>query len=283
MRKQVINLLSQKLNHEELDLVPKSFDIVGDIALMRVPDVIRHRRLIIAKAIMEVNNHIKTVLCQITPTRGTFRLRKLEHVLGEEKTVTIHREFSCAFQVDLSKVYFSPRLSYERMRIARLVKPGEIVVNMFAGVGTFSIIQAKHSEVKKVYSIDVNPEAIALLNKNIWLNRVEDKVEAMLGDARSIIDNELTNVADRVLMPLPEKAYEYLDVAFKALRLTGGTIHYYDFMNANKIESPIQKTVDKIVSRLKELRILNEITFSRIVRSIGPRWYQTVLDIKIKS
>ena len=138
--------------------------------------------------------------------------------MGERKSETIHKEYGCVFKIDLKKAYFSPRLSYERLRIAKLVKPGEVVLNMFAGVGCYSISIAKHSEPLKVFSIDINPVAFQLLHENSRLNRVEAVVVPIQGDAKQVIDTELLNVADRVLMPLPERANEYLDSAFSALK-----------------------------------------------------------------
>jgi len=283
LRKRVIDLLEGKLPPEELRLVPRSLDVVGDIAIMRVPRETYDRRKQIAEAVMEVNNHIRTVLCQVAPVGGSFRLRKLRWVLGEKKTKTTYREHGCVLNVDLARAYFSPRLAYERMRIAKLVKPGEEVVNMFAGVGSFSIAIAKHSEAGRIYSIDINTEAVALMKENAGLNRVEDKIVPMLGDARDLIEKGLQHVADRVLMPLPERAYEYLGAAILALKPTGGVIHYYDFVHADKYEDPIQKIVGKVSTRLGELNIRHDVSFSRVVRSVGPYWQQAVLDIKCSS
>jgi len=257
--------------------------MVGDIAIIRIPREIYDRRKQVAEAVMEVNNHIRTVLCQVAPVGGSFRLRGLRWVLGEKKTKTTYREHGCVLNVDLARAYFSPRLAYERMRIAKLVKPGEEVVNMFAGVGSFSIAIAKHSEAGRIYSIDINTEAVALMKENAGLNRVEDKIVPMLGDARDLIEKGLQHVADRVLMPLPERAYEYLGAAILALKPTGGVIHYYDFVHADKYEDPIQKIVGKVSTRLGELNIRHDVSFSRVVRSVGPYWQQVVLDIKCSS
>lgn len=280
MRKRVIDLLERKLPPEDLLLVPRSLDVVGDIAVIRVPNEIYDWRETIAQAVMEVNSHIKTVLCQATPVRGPLRLRKLKWVLGEKKTKTTYCEHGCILNVDLARTYFSPRLAYERMRIAKLVQPSEEVVNMFAGVGSFSIAIAKHSEARRIYSIDINAEAVALMKENIGLNRVEDRVVPMLGDSKDLIERSLRHTADRVLMPLPERAYAYCDAATLALKNTGGVIHYYDFIHADKNEDPIQKIVQKVSTRLKELKIRHETSFSRVVRSVGPYWQQVVLDIK---
>jgi len=273
--------LSGKLAPKGVGKVGKSFDIVGDIAIIKVPPDLDGRKEPIARAVMAVNRSVKTVLNQTSPVTGEFRIRELEHVLGERKTWTLHREYGCVFKVDLEKVYFSPRLSFERMRVGKLVGEGEVVVNMFAGVGCFSIIIAKHSPVRMVYSIDVNPEAVQLMRENIFLNRVEERVEAIEGDAEEVVRERLPCLADRVLMPLPEKAYEYLDTAVKALKEGRGRVHYYDFVHAGREEKPINKLIEKTSKRLDELGVEHEITSSRVVRTVAPRLYQIALDIKV--
>jgi len=261
----------------------RGFDIVGDIAIIKVPNNFGDKAKIIAKTIMESHKNVRTVLRQVSPISGDLRLRNLEWVYGEEKTETVHREHGCLFKVDLARCYFSPRLSYEHIRVARQVKPDEVIVNMFAGVGGFSIVIAKHSKAKKIYSIDINPAAVQYMRINSDLNNVKDIMEPIEGDAKEVIISKLKGIADRVLMPLPEKAYEYLDCALMALKPQGGIIHYYDFEHAEKGENPIEKIVRKVSSKLLILNVEFEILFSRIVRSVGPRWYQVVLDMLVKN
>jgi tRNA (guanine37-N1)-methyltransferase len=230
---------------------------------------------------MNIHKNLKTVLVQASPVAGAFRLRRLTHVTGKSKTSTVHKEYGCLFSVDVEKCYFSPRLSHERMRIAGIVTPNETIVNMFAGVGCFSIIIAKHVNVAKVFSIDANPTAIQFMQDNIRLNRVYDKVVPLLGDSKAIINSQLQRVADRVLMPLPEKAFEYLPLAVLALKESGGWIHYYDFDHATKTENPTEKTKLKVAEKLESLDLAFELPFSRVVRSTGPNWYQLALDVHI--
>ncbi len=279
MKKQLRETLSGVLSAEDLRKVYNSFDIVGDIAIIKVPCASLANAQTAAKAIMSVHRNVKTVLLQASPIVGDFRLRSLTYVAGENKTSTVHREFGCLFSVDLAKVYFSPRLSHERMRIARLVEPNETVVNMFAGVGCFSIMIAKHSRAARVFSIDVNPEAFQRMQENIRLNRVYNKVIPLLGDAKEIVDSRLRRVADRVLMPLPEKALEYLPCAVSALKASGGWIHYYDFEYAVKTESLVEKVKSKVTETLDALGVRFEVPFVRVVRSTGPNWFQLVVDV----
>jgi len=283
LKKHLGETLSKLLSPEDLTQVYNSYDIVGNIAIIRLTKTSQRHSQAIAEAILRIHKNVKTVLAQTSPVRGYFRLRRLEFIAGENKTSAIHRESECLFSIDLKECYFSPRLSYERMRITKQVKSGEVIVNMFAGVGCFSIIIAKHSKAEKVYSIDINPVAIQHMQENIRLNRAYEKVVPLLGDAKPIIEKRLSHVGDRVLMPLPEKAFEYLPYASLTLKKLGGWIHYYDFQHASKNEDPIVRVKLKVAKKLDALGADFQIPFGRIVRKTGPNWYQIVLDIKANS
>lgn len=268
------------LTTEEMRLLNSSFDVVGDIAILKNPPALDSRRQLIADLILSSNRYLRTVLNQVSPVEGSHRLRKLEWVAGEDKRITVHKEHGCAFEVDVENTYFSPRLGYERKRVADLVKPRETVINMFAGVGTFSILIARYTPVQ-VYSIDINPTAIQYMRRNVVLNNCQDRVTVVPGDAKGVIESGLAATADRVLMPLPEKAYEYLGVAIHALRETGGVIHYYDFAHAGKSENPVALVTEKVKERMNGFDKAYEFDASRIVRTIGPRWYQVVVDVEV--
>lgn len=283
MGKHRLNKALGKLTPEEHQQLISSYDVVGDIAIIRIRDKLDEKAMLITKAIMDSNKHIKTVLCQTSAVSGTFRIRELQWIGGEKKTITVHMEHRCQFYVDLATSYFSPRLSYEHMRIARLVQPHETVVNMFAGVGCFSIIIAKHSKADRIYSIDINPDAIHFMNENINRNKVENRVIPIEGDAQVIIETGLVGKADRVLMPLPEKSYEYLNSAINALKPSGGWIHFYDSTHANKRDDAIPQIITKVSERLEDLKVDFKVPYSRIVRTVGPNWYQLVLDISVRS
>jgi tRNA (guanine37-N1)-methyltransferase len=258
-----------------------AFDIIGDIAITKLPTHSPAKAEEIAKAIMSVHKSVKAVFIQSSAVAGDFRLRSLTHVAGENRTRTFHKESGCSFAVDVETCYFSPRLMYERRRIAKLVKPNEIVINMFAGVGCFSIIIAKRSESARVFSIDMNPAAIQFMQENIRLNRVYGRVTPLFGDAKTIIENRLQQSADRVLMPLPEKAFKYLPCAVSALKVSGGWIHYHDFEHATKTEDPREKVKLKVSEKLASLNVGFEVPFSRVIRTVGPNWHHIAVDIHV--
>ena len=274
--------LADKLKPKEIQQLYKSYDLIGDIAVLRVPKSLTGYTELIAKTVMDTHREVKSVWRQVGSVSGDFRLRNLEFILGKKTTQACYREHGCVYKTDLQKTYFSPRLSFERLRIAKLVKKAETIVNMFAGVGCYSIAIAKNSEPKNVFSIDVNPLAFKYLVENIHLNKTEKNVVALQGDAKTVIENNLQNVADRVLMPLPELAYQYLNCAVLALKNEGGWIHFYDFVYAKKDENPVKKVEDKLSEKMSKLCKDFSVNFGRVVRPIGPRWYQVVLDIELQ-
>ena len=262
---------------EELKQV-RAFDIVGDIAVVKIPEKILPKKQLIGQALMQVHHHVRTVLNQTTPVRGEFRTRELEVIAGEPRTETTHREGGCSFKVDLAKVYFSPRLATERLRVTNLIKPGEVVVNLFAGVGCYSVLIAKHSEAIKIYSIDKNPAAINYMRENIRINKVGARVVPILGDARDVVETRLMGKADRVLMPLPELAREFFDVALLALKPGGGVVHFYDFGKEPELFGPSLEFARAVAAKKgKKIELLE----SRAIRSYATKVYHIVLDLKI--
>ncbi len=282
MRKRLKETFAKLFPTEDFTSFYNSFDIIGDIAIIKLPNSSKTKAETVAEAIMNRHENVKAAFVQTSGVTGDFRLRSLKHVAGENRTVTVHRESDCAFAVDVESCYFSPRLLHERLRIANLVQPCEVVVNMFAGVGCFSIIIAKHSQAAKVFSIDVNPVAVKFMEENIRRNRVYGKVVPLLGDAKEIINTRLQRCADRVLMPLPEKAFAYLPCAMSAIKASGGWIHVHAFEHALKTEKPTEKVQQKITETLDASGIHFEIPCVRVVRNTGPNWFQLVADVHVK-
>ncbi len=255
-------------------------EIIGDIAVIRVPFDMDPEELIpLAEKIIEELPYVKSAWAGLPGVEGAYRLRKYVHLAGEKRSETIYKEHGCLFKVDITKVYVSPTLNYEHKRIAQLIKPGEIVVNMFAGAGFFSIIAAKYSKPKIVHSIDINPYAYKYMVINIKLNKVKDVVKPYLGDAAKIVEEQLVNTCNRVLMPYPELALSYLKYALKALNNAKGYIHVYLHIDAEKGENPLTIGEKQLINELEALGVRKiSILNKRIVRTIGPRKYQVVID-----
>jgi len=199
---------------------------VGDIAIIRLSSASQKNAKKIADAVMRVHGNVKTVLAQTSVVSGEFRLQQLTHIAGENRKNTVHWESGASFQSTSRNAIFLLDSPMKDCASLIWVKPRETVVNMFSGVGCFSIIIAKYVNTARVFSVDINPAAIQFMQENVRLNRVYGQVIPLLGDAKTIVESRLCDAADRVLMPLPEKALEYLPTAVSALKPTGGWIHY---------------------------------------------------------
>jgi tRNA (guanine37-N1)-methyltransferase len=214
-----INFLPEECVPSPEDLLGfrPSFEVVGDIAMVEDNDAER-----VAAALMSTSKSIKTVIAPISDVEGEFRTRRFRHVAGEIRTVTLHKEHGLRYRVDLEGAYFTPRLGTERLRIASLVRPGDVVLDMFAGVGPFALLLAKKGA--DVIAMDKNPVAVKYLRENALLNKVNN-IEILEGDA-SELALHYENRADRVIMNLPHSASEFLIPAMRAAK-PEGIIHYY--------------------------------------------------------
>lgn len=258
------------------DEVWSRIDVVGDIALIhrKFNYPIENLRLL-ANEMLKRMKGVKAVFAIEPGTEGKYRLRRLIHLAGENRTATIYKEHGCVYKVDVQKAFVVPRLSGEHLRIAELVQPWETVFNMFAGVGPFSILIAKRKGAK-VYSVDVNPLAYELMVENVKLNGVEDKVIPILGDSADV-SYWLRGSVDRVLMPLPELAPSYLDYALLSLRYPGW-LHLYLHVLVRWGERPKLSAL-RVGRRLLESKCSSfEIRGVRLVRTVGPRIAQVVVD-----
>ena len=273
LKKALENILSDE---DTKDLV-SAFDQIGDIIIVRIPDSLISKKKIIGKALLEQVKTAKTVFHQSSPVEGDFRTRNLELIVGDEKTETEYKENGCRFIVDVEKAFFSPRLSTERERIANLVNDNDVIINMFGGVGMFSLLAARKKSCT-VYNIDINPVATKLCEENIKLNKLKGKVISLNGDATKIIKERLQDKADRVLMLLPERSDEFLDTAISSLK-KNGIIHYYSHIHAEKKQDAAKLSEEHFLNINK---IQAKVLDSRVVRPVGPRFYQTVVDIKIQ-
>ena len=273
LKKTLDSLLTPK---EAAELI-SAFDQVGDIIIVRIPDLLLPKKKLIGETLLEQVKSAKSVFYQSSSVEGEFRTRNLELLAGDDKTETEYKESGSRFIVDVRKAFFSPRLSSERMRIAKLVNDEEVVVNMFGGIGMFSIIAAKNKKCS-VYNIDINPDAANFCQKNIAINKLTGNVISIHGDASNVIEKQLKNKSDRTLMLLPEKSDEFLNSAILATK-NNGVIHYYSHIHADK-KSDAAKLSEQ--HYLEITPVSSTILGSKIVRPVGPRFYQTVVDIKIK-
>lgn len=241
--------------------LPSSYDVLGSVAIVKMSEEVLPHAREIGKAIMAVQGAVRTV-CVDSGVKEEYRTRDLRVVAGDDTTETTHKEYGLVFKMDVKTVFFSPRLATERDIVARQVQPGEVVIDMFAGIGPFSIMIAKTRRPKVVYAIDTNPEAIRYMRENIALNKVT-VVEPVLGDARQEISK--LEPADRIIMNLPHSAKDFLSEAIAALK-PGGVIHFYEIMEDEDLDSEFGKIADAAVRKGKVMKELGR----RKVKSYSP-------------
>ncbi|MDG7011365.1 MAG: class I SAM-dependent methyltransferase family protein [Nitrososphaerota archaeon] len=256
------------------DRVSSGVDVVGDIAIVRLAEFNRREKKRVGESLLDQVKNLRVVLEQEGGIEGEYRLRRLSHLAGEKRTLTLHRENGCAFKVDVARTYFSPRLSTERLRVAEGVGPGEKVLNMFAGVGPFSILIAKRAGVR-VTSCEVNAYAAELHEENDRLNKVEELVDVINGDAMGLPRLVRTKF-DRILLPHPSQADKFLATALE-LAKKGGRLVYYRHLPAVDEE----EAAKMLRAELKGLLPPKSRSSLRRVRDVGPRWIEMAADVRL--
>jgi len=264
-----IDFLSEECIPSPEDLLGfrPSFEVVGDIAMLEDSDAER-----VAAALMSTSKSIKTVIAPISDVEGEFRTRRFRHVAGEVGTVTLHREHGLRYRVDLEGAYFTPRLGTERLRIASLVRPGEVVLDMFAGVGPFALLLAKKGA--DVIAMDKNPVAVKYLRENALLNKINN-IAILEGDAAELARRYECR-ADHVIMNLPHSASAFLLPAMRAAKV-GGVVHYYCIAP----EDDLYRDEALIVKAARDLGAQVDVLYKEIVRSYAPHRSNVVIDFRV--
>lgn len=242
--------LAGKLTPSELKIAPRAFDTIGDIAIIEVDAKLAKKEKMIAKALLSLNRHLAVIAKKAGVHSGVYRTQKLKILAGEKRKETICRENNVLIKLDVETCYFSPRLSTERMRIANQVKEGESVLVMFSGVGPYSCVISKNTPAKEVYGIEINPDAHKYALENIKLNKLSN-VQAFCGDVRKIVP-KLNKKFDRILMPLPKSASDFLDVAALAAKPCA-VVHIYEILNEDVFPA---ETFEKVKKHFPNAKLL---------------------------
>ena len=265
-------VLRGELDKKELGLVPSSYDIVGDIAIFaNFPKELSKKEKIVGNALLNMHKNIKVVCKKIKKYSGKYRLPKLKIIAGEKRKETIYIENGVRLMLDVEKVYFSPRLGNERTRIVNLVKKNENVLVMFSGCGPYTCQIAK--KAKNVVAVEANPVAHKYALKNLQLNKIKNAV-VLKGDVKKVV---LKEKFDRIIMPLPKGAEDFLKTAFSVAK-KGCIIHLYTFGKEEefgRIKKNILERCKKLKKKCKILRIVKAGEYS-------PRIYRLCVDFQIQ-
>ena len=271
----ITELLKDKLTEDEIEELKKSFDIIGDVVIVEIPEDLEAHKKEIGQATLQFTKR-KTVYMKKSAVKGVTRVRELELIAGEDNPITIHKEHGTRLKLDVKNVYFSPRLATERKRVQEACEDGEEILDMFAGIGPFPIVIA-HEKNVNITAVDINEYAIKYLNENIKLNKLAPNahITAICGDTNEVALNELKGKKfDRLIMNLPGLAPEFLDLAVSLCK-DGGVIHYYEFSDG--FSQGIERAQIACEKQNKEVEILN----TRKVKSSSPGMWHVAIDCKV--
>ncbi|MFW9988194.1 MAG: class I SAM-dependent methyltransferase family protein, partial [Candidatus Odinarchaeota archaeon] len=234
------------LSIEELSLLPRGFQTLGKSIILKINPSLKEREKEIGDTCLKLFPNIKSIFINRGKIVGTFREpEKIECIAGENNPIVKHKEHEIIYQFDLTKIMFSKGNLNERKYLATLVKNGEVIVDMFAGIGYFSLPIAKHSNAEKIYSIELNLESYKYLEENIKLNHLEKKILPINGDCNvEVIKLSESGIrADRIIMGVFPAPKDYIKEALSLVKDEGTMVHY---------EGVVEK--DNFLSLFKEFK-----------------------------
>jgi len=203
--------------------MPAGYQRLGRVLLLRLPEELRAHFGEIGKAWQEEMG-VAAVLVVTGPVEGELRVPHVERIAGGS-TETEVVEHGIRWRFDAARIMFAAGNRTERVRAGRLARPGEIVVDLFAGIGYFAIPAAARGPARRVYAVEKNPVAFEYLARNLALNRVEDRVTIVPGDNRAVALP--LGSADRVFLGYLPSAVPWLPTALGTLRDHGGWLHVH--------------------------------------------------------
>ncbi|MEM2954939.1 MAG: hypothetical protein QW625_03270 [Candidatus Nanoarchaeia archaeon] len=254
-----------------------SFDTIGNIAVINAPFLKADERKKLKKKAQELlkrNKNIKSIFVK-SKISGKLRIPKLSWLAGKKDSKTIYKEHGCLMKLDIKTCYFSPRLSTDRLEIAKKIKKGKVLV-MFSGIAPYPIIIAKYSKAKKIYAIELGREASRYAQENIKLNKIKNIV-LIQGDVKKIVPKLARRLKfDAIVMARPQLKETFLKEAFLVSK-KGTMIYYYDFQP----KKFMHETLDTIEREAKKANKKIKILEFKRVREIAPYKYHIRIDFKI--
>ncbi len=255
---------------------PRKWEKLGDVVVVRFSDELSEFESIVGSIIAGVLK-CRSVVREQSAISGNLRLPDARVIFGDENTQTVHKENGICFALDPCKVMFSSGNMDERIRMAHISSGQEFVVDMFAGIGYFSIPLAVYCRPKKVVCCELNPVAADFLKKNCVLNGVQDDVEVRVGDCRDVCPK---GVADRVLMGFFDGTRQFLPAAFSALKKEGGLIHFHEVFFEEQVPKGVEQMLKENAKRNGRKLVVNSF---RVVKSTAPRMVHVVFDCEVSS
>ena len=275
------DVLKSKLTKKQLEIMPRAFNVIGNIAILQLPISLKSKEKIIALALLQTHKNIKTVVKKIGKVKGKLRKIKTKFLAGEKTTQTIHKENNCVMKLDVTSCYFSPRLSSERLEIAKKIKnirkKKKKILVMFAGVAPYSLVIAKFNPTAEIYSVELSREASKYAQENVKLNKL-DNVKVIQGDVKKINQlikkYKMPKKYNIIVMPRPQLHYTFLKEAFSVSK-KNSLIFFYDFLREKEIP---QKAINKVDREAKRARKKVKIVRWKKAGEIAPYKYRVRVD-----
>ena len=277
--------LKNKLTEQELELLallPSGYQKIGEIIIINLKPELKKYEKEIGEIILEIFPKIQTICNKEGGVTGEFRKPQIKIIAGSKNTEVCHLENGIYFCFDIQKIMFAKGNIKERGRLPRQVKREEIIIDMFTGIGYFSVPIAKIAKPKKIYAIELNPDSIKYLKKTIEKNKLKN-IEIIHGDSKQEVEKLVQQgiKADRVILGYLPPPIEFIPYAMMIIK-KGGMIHYDDLINAERTEVDIQKTISIINKETEKQGMKAKLINSQKVKSYGPKIDHYVLDIKIE-
>lgn len=272
--------LRSELTEQELELLPSGFQTVGKVIIIKLKPELLEKKELIADTYLKLLPYIRSVYINLGKIEGEYRTpERIEYLAGEKDPVVLHKEHGVKYKFDITEIMFSQGNLKERKHLASLVNDGEVIVDMFAGIGYFSLPIAILANPKKIFSIEVNSTAFKFLLENIELNDVKDIIVPLHGDCKVEAPRLSSGGinADRVIMGVFPAPKDYIKEALKVAKDSGAVIHYEGIVDGDN-ELELYNEFTKIAEDSKyETKLLD----NRFIKSYGPNLYHSVYDIKV--
>lgn len=276
-KSQLNNCITQRVPEPLHHLIPKRWSKIGDVLILHIDPLLNSHRKIISECLLENIPNIRLVAQKQGPITTWARKPYLVRLAGKGSNETLHKENKCLFKIDPFALLFSPGNHKERKLIPTKIRKNDIIIDMFSGVGQFSIPIAIHAKPQHVYAIEKNPLAFNYLKQNIELNKVQSLITPILGDA---INKTPIKVADQVIMGLiPPDPIGFLPKALTSIRNVG-TIYFHAAYPEKKLDKTFQARLQKCPEAIQ-----NHITnyTIRVIKKFAPKILHVVIEIEAKS
>jgi tRNA wybutosine-synthesizing protein 2 len=279
-KEQLRENLERKLSEEKLSILPRGFQTIGKVMILKLHPNLLENKKVIGKACLELHSYIRSVYLNLGKIEGKFRKpEKMELIAGENNPMVSHKEHDVIYQFDITKLMFSKGNLNERKFLATLISDNEIIVDMFAGIGYFSLPIAKHARPKQIYSIELNSLSYDFLIKNIKLNHLEDKITPILGDCKEeVLKLSKKGIkADRVIMGVFPAPKDFISEALTLAKDDGTIYHYEGVIDKNEY----LQLFNEFKNIAESFHFKCSLVSHRFVKSYGPNLYHVVLDIQV--